>query len=110
MSDKLTLKKSSTFTATIFIAGDYDDAVRACREFCEEGLCVTVEKCAYVYTGGMEDGVRIGLINYPRFPKSENDLVIKAAQLGMHLRERLYQDSFTVVSDTQTYWYTRRSQ
>lgn len=58
---------------SIFIAGDFDEARDLCRAFCdEEGLCVTVTPTTYVYTGGEEDGVIVGLINYPRDLKDLN--------------------------------------
>ena len=98
-------------TFRIWIAGDYDDALRACREFCSnEGACFAVSRAAYPYTGGMEDGLCVTLINYPRFPKSEAELADKAIRLGGFLREKLYQDSFTVEGPDKTVWLSNRVQ
>ncbi len=59
---------------SIFIAGDYDKAHEICRAHCDAvGLCVTVTATSYIYTGGEEAGVIVGLINYPRFPSEPAD-------------------------------------
>ncbi len=41
----------------IFMAGDIAQAKQACREYCRVGLCVTIEPCDYIYTGGEMDAV-----------------------------------------------------
>lgn len=93
----------------IYIAGDAADAERICRAFCfGVGLCVTVTPTTYVYTGGQESGVVIGLINYPRFPKTPNEIEVLAWQLGEQLAIGLFQKSFSVSTPTETLWYTRR--
>lgn len=93
----------------IFIAGDIAQAKQACREYCfNVGLCVTVEPVTYVYTGGEESGVRVGLINYPRFASSHDDLRAKALGLANFLMEELYQNSYSVVGPDDTEWYSRR--
>ena len=46
----------------VFIAGSRYAATEALREFCLRGECVTVSEADYVYTGGLEAGVRVGLI------------------------------------------------
>jgi hypothetical protein len=99
-----------TYTATIFMAGDYADAVRLCRQFCMTGLCVTVERAEFVYTGGAESGVRVGLINYPRFPSEPADLFAKAEALAEHLIEGLSQHSASIVASDRTVWLSRREQ
>lgn len=95
-------------TIRIWIAGDHRDAIRAVREFAEEGLCAAVTQAAYVYTGGMEDGVCVTLINYPRFPKTRTDLDGIAARLAEHLRQRLFQDSYSIEGPLGTIWFSRR--
>ena len=97
-----------TRSARVYIAGDPATARQACREFCMDGLCVTVTPTAFVYTGGMEDGVEVGLVNYPRFPSTQEELGAKAQRLGMHLMERLCQHSFLVVQPGITTWHSRR--
>jgi hypothetical protein len=100
--------EQKTIRVQIFIAGELADAKRICREFCMEGLCVTLHAAEYVYTGGAESGVVVGLINYPRFPADEETLMETAARLGEALMVGLCQMSFSVVGPTRTVWYSRR--
>lgn len=105
----MTQQHAPTYTATIHIAGDYEQAKQVCREYCYRvGLCVTVEPCAYVYTGGEEAGVRVGLLNYPRFPSEPAALLAKATELADLLRERLCQHSWLIVTPAGTIWNSRR--
>jgi hypothetical protein len=97
-----------TAWATIFIAGDYADAVRCCRNFCDEGLCVTIESTTYVYTRGAEAGVRVGLINYPRFPSTQEQLTDKALRLSDELRQALFQSSYSIMTPAETIWRSWR--
>ena len=101
---------SPTYWAKIFIAGDIAIIKQVCREHCfDVGLCVTVEPTTYIYTGGEEDGVVIGLINYPRFPVDVlSDLVLKAEALAVKVMNRACQHSFTIMSPVETRWYSRR--
>ena len=102
-------KTSETFTAKINIAGDYDCAITALREFSfSEGSCFSVNKCAYVYTGGMEDGVCVTIINYARFPRKFEDIVDQARRVGFFLSDRLYQKSFSIESQSGTEFFSRR--
>lgn len=95
--------------ARIFIAGDIDVAKQVCREYCfEVGLCVTVEAADYIYTGGQETGMVIGLINYPRFHVSQAELDAKAEALAMRVMERCCQHSFTIMNPVEARWFSRR--
>lgn len=109
MVESILVSECETFWAEICIAGDVNDARRACREFCEEGLCVTIDPTDYIYTGGNQTGVRVRLINYPRFPSSPNSILGKAERLAQLLQARLFQDSYTIVTPLRSYFYTRRS-
>jgi hypothetical protein len=86
-----------SFYANIWIGGDYAEAIAACRRFCQTtALCVTVTPAAYVYVGGMEEGVCVRLLQYPRFPESEDALRNTARLLAAHLRDVLCQRSFSI--------------
>lgn len=98
-----------TFTATIYIAGDLATARQVCREFCMSGLCVTVEPTEFVYTGGAETGVRVGLLNYPRFPSDAAEILDRARALADELRERLCQHSWLIVTPDESIWNSRRA-
>src|SRR5687767_4033392 len=100
-------KKTQTHQVLIYIAGDSQTAKQACREFClSEGLCVTVSECAYIYAGGEEAGVIVGLLNYPRFPTTHYKLKEKAVRLAEALRVRLCQHSFLIADSRETTWTT----
>ena len=102
--------RTNTMWAKIYIAGDYDDARRICKKFCNEiGLCVTVTPTTYIYTGGEEVGVIVELINYPKFPiKMKATLFNTALALADELQDGLYQDSYTVMDSSDTYWQSNR--
>lgn len=103
------MKTEKSFYAMIWIAGDYGRAVQACREHCERvPLCVTVTPTAYVYVGGMQDGVCVRLINYPRFPASPDDIRDKASNLAEWLRRSLCQESYSVEYPDYTDWVSHR--
>ncbi|MES2902707.1 MAG: hypothetical protein V4696_00835 [Pseudomonadota bacterium] len=98
-----------SWPVSIFIAGDYDQARAICREFCDEaGLCVTVTATCYVYTGGEEAGVIIGLINYPRFPSGSTEISAKAFRLAALLCEGLGQQSYSIQTPDATTWHSHR--
>ena len=99
-----------TYPVSIFIAGNAAQAREICRAFCfGVGLCVTVTPTEYIYTGGQEAGVVIGLINYPRFPNDPDNLLTLARQLADDLMHGLHQHSYTIQTPTETFWHSRRS-
>ena len=102
------MKAVPSYTVRIWIAGDYADSVRAVREFCEEGACFAVSPADYVYTGGAEPGVVVTRINYPRFAAEPEQILAQCFRLAEHLRIRLFQDSYSVETPDQTYWFSRR--
>ena len=105
----MTLSEVPSYPVSIFIAGDYDEARDACQAFCDEvGLCVTVTRTTYIYTDGEQEGVIVGLINYPRFPAEPREIWAKAEALGRKLREGLSQESFTIQAPDKTVWFSWR--
>lgn len=102
-------QEAPTYCADIFIAGSLEQAREACRDFCLEGLCVSISPCNFVYTGGCESGVRIGLINYPRFPTTGAKILETAVRLAEYLIVKLHQGSASVVATDKTVWLTRRA-
>lgn len=102
-------KKIQTYWANIYIAGPKDIIKQVCREYCMQvGLCVTVKDVDYIYTGGEEQGVEIGLINYPRFPSKEPEIFSQAIELGHKLMEKACQKSFSITTPTETHFYSRK--
>lgn len=99
-----------SYPVSIFMAGSHARAKAECRDYCDkEGLCVTVTPTTYVYTGGQEPGVIIGLINYPRFPSEPRAIWHQADKLAKHLRVALGQDSYTIQAPDKTVWFSHRT-
>jgi hypothetical protein len=104
-----TIKTAPTFEAKIYIAGDLGMIKQICAAFClEAGLCVTVKPLNFIYTGGVEAGASIGLINYPRFPSEPDQIRGKATALAERLRRDLSQHSYSIVFSDVTIWNTIR--
>lgn len=102
------MKSVPSYTVRIWLAGDYADAVRALKSFCEEGACFSISPADYVYTGGSEAGVVVTRLNYPRFPASSFAIVEQCTRLAEHLRLALHQDSYSIETPQETIWFTRR--
>lgn len=109
--DNLRFTWAETYTVDIFVAGVLADAKRICQAHClDVGLCVTISPTDFIYTGGSERGVRIGLVNYPRFPKPQDEVWGQAELLACKLIEGLYQHSALLVASDHTLWITRRAE
>lgn len=103
------IKRSKSYKVQIYVAGDYAQAIQICRTFClKTPWCVSVAKNAFVYTGGMEDGVCVTAINYARFPASFGEIRFKAINLGRALCDGLGQQSFTVIDGTESTFFPVR--
>lgn len=95
------------YYANIWIAGDYDTARAVCRTFCERGMCVSVLRVVYIYTGGEESGMLIRLMNYARFPKSSEEIYSLAVELAELLCSALCQTSYTVETPDSSCYSSR---
>lgn len=63
-----------------------------CQSFCDTNkVAVTITETKFIYPGGDEPGYIIGLINYPRFPSTEDEVLKSAEDLAYWLMERLDQ-------------------
>ena len=103
-------KIARSFSVQIYLAGPIDIAKQIIRRECmREGLCVTVTPTTYVYTGGEEAGYVVGLINYPRFPKEEEEILGRARQLGQILMDETFQHSYSIDTPNDTIFFSRRS-
>ena len=103
------IETAESFPVSIFIAGNYSHAVRIAQNYCDRiGFCVTVTPTRYVYTGNNEEGVIVGLINYPRFPADQETIMNHAIELGNRLLEGLDQQSFSIQNPVKTVWYNYR--
>lgn len=96
-----------TVVVTIHMAGDFAETKRLLRKACYyQGLCVTVSAETFIYTGGEEEGVRIGLVNYPRFPSDISSIQDRAIALAEQLVVDLCQKTALVVGPVETVWIT----
>lgn len=80
---------------------------RICDEFVNgEKACVTITETQYRYVGGWEPGVVVGFVNYPRFPKSKDEIRSQAHRLAERLLLELRQFRVSVVTPTTTFMLT----
>lgn len=101
---------TKTFWANIYIAGNLNLIENTIRKTClEDGIvCVTVTPTNFIYTGGEESGVVIGLINYGRFPRPDETLKEIALKLGHLVMEAAFQTSFSIMFPDETIFVSRR--
>lgn len=96
-----------SYTVCVYVAGDIDVAKQLLRRECyppNDGLCVTVEAVDFIYSGGQEAGLVVGLRNYPRFPTTPDDLWGRAVAIARRLVAELCQRSAMVSDRDRTVW------
>jgi hypothetical protein len=101
-------KEAPTYWINIYLSGSIERVKDVCRQFVERGLCVTVTPTTYIYKYGLEEGVIVGLLNYPRFPKEPKELDEHARSLGWLLMLSCNQGSVLMEYPDRTVWLTRR--
>lgn len=107
----MTEKTVQSFNVDIHMAGDINAAGLIIQRYAAEtGMCVTLMPQSFIYTGGREEGFRVGFINYPRFPKEPGDIVARAHDLAQNLRVQLGQQSYSIVTPIETTWVTTRDE
>jgi len=97
----------SAYQVSLFIAGDVAQAKQIIRKAVyppNAGLCVTVTPTTFIYTGGEEEGMMIGFVNYPRFPVTARQIYVRAVQLAEELIRGLCQKTALIVDGEQTCW------
>ncbi len=100
---------SKTENVKIYIAGDFKAIKEIAQSYCDcVGFCVSIWDCDYIYTGGNERGVVVNLINYPRFPKSKQEIFKHAFDLAILIKDGANQESFSIETSEQTFWYSWR--
>lgn len=93
----------------IYIGGSHGDILRACKRFCTDiGYCVSVFPCQFPYKYGCEDGAKITLINYARFPLSKDQLSLKAKEVAGFIAEECCQGSYSINGPDSCEYYTRK--
>jgi hypothetical protein len=99
--------QSMTYTATIYCGlsrgydGRYftpDDALEAVREYtAKTGVGVTVTPTYFVYRGQEENGVTVGLYNYPPDPAGASKVEAQAKELAKLLKKALNQERVSII-------------
>ncbi len=104
------IKSVDSYRIDIHIAGDLAIIKQVCREYyLRVGLCVTIQEQLFIYASGEESGVRVGLLNYPRFPSPPDELLAMALDLADLLLERTCQLSVLLEAPDRTEWRNRRA-
>lgn len=105
------MKSAPTYNVDIHMAGDVAAAALFIQRYAiDDGMCVSIMPQSFVYTGGREEGFRIGFINYPRYPTVHLPHIKDAAyRLALALLDHLGQHSFCIVDPVDTFWYSRRA-
>jgi hypothetical protein len=92
----------------IYIAGDIDVTKQVVREFCFEfGWCVTVTPTTFIYSGGEEQGVIVGVENYPRFASDAETLMARAEELASRIAVRCCQKTYMICGIGKVRWVVR---
>ncbi len=107
---------AETYTATIYCGfkpgyGSLNrfkkDCIRQaeaiCQKYCNEvGFCCTIEPTSFVYKDGNEPGVKVGLINYPRFIKKPSEIKNHAIKIATLLKEAFEQHRVSIICTDET--------
>lgn len=81
-----------------------EKAFNICQAFVTENPdCVSFTETNYIYKNNFEPGVIIEFIQYPRFPRSEDEIKGRALQLAGILMVELQQFVVTVICPDKTY-------
>lgn len=80
-----------------------DDVRTICDDFVNEiGDCISITPTEFRYVNGHEPGVIVGYIQYPRFPRTENEIDRRAYSLAELLMQGLHQNRVTITTPTQS--------
>lgn len=102
-------KTVETYWVRIYLSGPIEVAKQTIREEClNVGLCVTIEPTVFIFTGGEESGYVIGLVNYPRFPMENKDLLLLARRLMSKVLNSTFQHSAMLMTPEITEWVSKR--
>jgi hypothetical protein len=104
-------KTVPTYTATIYVGRKQresglvfkaDAARKWLQDYTTCGLCVSITETEFVYTGGNEPGLTVGLINYPRFPSSRDEIRKHAIAIAEGLLSLYQQHKVSIVFPDET--------
>lgn len=102
-----------TFFANIYVGlqQGYDgphktvaEAREICQIYCDDvKLGLTLTPTEFIYVNGCEPGVVVGLINYPRFPKTNEEVEAHALTLGELLMKTMNQYRVSVMTNVNAH-------
>ena len=103
--------KSFNIKIYVGLRGGYSDVVHSpdlvteyLQGFCDDlGFCFSISDTKFIYKDGNEPGVVITIINYPRFPKTKEELTDIAINVAEHLKILCNQQRVSIVCDDLTY-------
>lgn len=99
------------FRIDIHVAGELSVIEQVCRRYCQQtGWGFAVQSQRFVYCGGQEDGARIGIVDYPRVPRSNEELWQKARDLARLLLVECCQHSVMIEGPDVTEWISIRDE
>ena len=111
------MKTVDTFTAQIAVGFKNIDtgnvksieyAREICQDYCNKiGLCVTITETEFIYTDGNERGCIVGLINYPRFPSTPEEILKHATRIAYYLMAEYEQYKISIICPDKTYMIER---
>ncbi len=106
------MKSVDTLTAKIYLGlrEGYSDRIHNVKElknFLQKyvdkiGFCVTITPTTFIYTDGRENGAIIGLINYPRFPKTKKELKQRAEEIAKLCKDKYKQNRVSIEYQDRT--------
>lgn len=69
----------------------------------EKSYCVTVTPTEFIYKNGNEPGAIVGLVNYPRFPKTKKEIRKHAFKIAKILKKELKQFRVSITTPKKTF-------
>ena len=110
--EEIVEKSAETITADIYVGlregysetrHDIEELKRFMQGYVDRvSLCVTVTPTTFVYKNGKEDGARIGLINYPRFPATREKIEQIAREIAAMCMKEYKQNRVSIVLPDRT--------
>ena len=80
-----------------------EDVYRICDDFVNEVKdCVSITETNFRYVDGFEKGAVVGYINYPRFPRTNEEIKSRALLLAEKLMIELNQYRVTVTTPIES--------
>lgn len=99
------MRVGTSYSVRIYLSGPIEVAKQILRRECQRNpICVTIEPTVFIYPGGEEAGYVVGLINYPKYPKTEQEILGRARELMERLRSETYHDSGLILTPETTEW------